>query len=138
MSTASQRDETIDVEDQTLDRSSEVWQRILKQGRDESESHQDPADDRSLAEWFISMVSSSSSEPPSSMSGELERLKQVSSVIFEEVERGTLTKKEAEALVEFMISGFVGRRMNEVFEGLFDPEGYNKWFMATSRKLYER
>lgn len=124
-------------ENNALDPSGSIRRRLREREEEARTPHrQADREATDLAEVFISMISSPRQEAPAGMSDELVSIQKVCAAIFEEVEQGELTEQEAEALIEFMASRFVGRRVNEIVEGLFDPGGYNEWFVAASRSSY--
>jgi len=101
-----------------------VWDKNLKE-------------EDSLAELLISLLSKHEYPENRSFSEELSKLSEFTSEIAEAVSENILTDSEAEALVKYMFSAFLSRRVNNVVNNLF-AKPHSKWFLAAKHEFYEK
>ena len=89
--------------------------------------------DHFVRHLFNSVILSKQRTISRDTSGDTEAVSKAAKVILGAVQDGTLTDKEANAVLELMARNYVAHRFDRVFENISNM-GESQWFLAASRE----
>ncbi|WP_353179535.1 hypothetical protein [Salinisphaera sp. T5B8] len=76
-------------------------------------------------------------QPKRNLGEDASAVRKATRLILEASDDGTLSKDEADAVIQFIAEGFAQRRIDNVFDRLSSFDNPH-WFIATSKSSYER